>query len=72
MTDTIPPNDAAESLEPMARAIFTQALRTPGASGYLLWRLFEGDGVTMDPFSATRQIVFLPASMFDQLRGDDE
>lgn len=53
-----------DSLETVARAIFLTVLRTPGASGNLLWRLFEGDGVTMDPL--TREVVFLPASFLRQ------
>lgn len=57
--------EAARSLELMARAIFTKVLTEPGKSGELLWRLFNGDGVTMDPVA--RKIVFLPASVLAQL-----
>lgn len=54
----------ADALDPMARIIFQTALRE-GQAGELLWRLFNGDGVTIDLH--TRQLVYLPANIIEQL-----
>jgi len=54
----------ADALDPMAQIIFRIALRE-GRAGELLWRLFNGDSVTVD--METRQLVYLPASIIEQL-----
>lgn len=52
-------------LETVARAIFAKVLSKPGESGRLLSRLFDGDGVTVDPY--TREIVYMPAAEIERL-----
>lgn len=59
----------ADDLDPMARIIFQTALRD-GKAGELLWRLFNGDGVTIDP--ETRRIVYLPFDLIQQATQEHE
>ena len=57
-----------KALDALAEYIFRKTIKD-GTAGDLLYRLFDGDGVTVD--METKELIFLPSSMFASMTNTD-
>lgn len=56
--------EVGRTLDVLAAFVFTKAI-ADNRAGEVLYRLFDGEGVTVDP--ETKELIFLPAALFEQL-----
>lgn len=61
--------EMGKTLDVLASYVFVKAVKD-GRAGELLYHLFDGGGVTVDP--ETKEMVLLPASVFDQFASPKE
>lgn len=56
--------DMGRTLDVLARYVFLKAVKD-GRAGELLYHLFDGGGVTIDP--DTKEMILIPASVLEQM-----
>lgn len=62
MNDEEQRRDAGQRLAPLANYVFAKTIKD-GTAGELLWHLFDGGGITVDP--NTHEIIYLSRELME-------